>query len=275
MSTTNPFAVNTPAGGANPFGAGTAAPTQSINGAAAASANLDQGVQAVPDPPISLDDPLLTSESLTVAEGDAFAQPTPPPDGKYRVKLKHVGIQKEGSTEILPYEPQPQKDKTGTVIGVYARTLIAVTIIDPDGKYDGLHLGVQFRYIDTKVNREGVSKAMTLLNMLRRPDGTPWLVKTERLSHKVLMERLVQATMSEPELGAESVWEWSCEACNAEAKAKGQFGRSLQGMTKFPANAAVRGQYLPDMRCPVNPAHMFSRARAVVARFMPLSEVRK
>lgn len=80
----NPFAPGgtPPATGVSPFGATTQQSTnQPINGAPNGTASLDQPSQHVPEPLPSLDDPSLTSESLTAREGDAFASPPPPPDG--------------------------------------------------------------------------------------------------------------------------------------------------------------------------------------------------
>ena len=264
----NPFAptTNNPTPAAAPATGGFNATPQ--NGAVA----MDQQTQAAPEI-IDFNDPRLTSESLTVQEGDAFSQPAPPPDRKWRVKLKHEGIKQQGSSDILPWEPAIQKDKNGNQIGLFARTVMSVTIQDSEGKYDGLHLQVPFFYMDTKVNREGLSKVMTVLNLLRKPDGTPWIQKGERLNHKELIERFVKALQGEPEVGVESQWELQCEGCNQEAKARGGFAKSIQGMTKFPPSKTVRGEYDPEMRCQVNPAHGYSKARPVVGRFLNLKEV--
>lgn len=282
----NPFNPNpSGAGAANPFAPQPqpSAPPQQVNGGIH-SASLEQTQEA--PVVIDLNDPMLTSENLTAAEGDAFAQPAPPPDRKWRVKLKFEGIKKQGTSDLSEasfpnglklygVEPAQQKDKNGNVIGLFLRTVMSVTILDPSGKYDGLHLQVPFFYVDTKPNREGISKIMTILNLLRKPDGTPWITKGERLSHPLLMERFIKALAGEPELGAESAWEFQCDGCNAEAKARGGFAKSIVGMTKFPPSKTVRGEYDPEMRCQVNAAHGYSKARATVARFLPLGEVSK
>jgi hypothetical protein len=225
----------------------------------------------VQEPPIDLNDPLLTSESLTVAEGDAFAEPAPPPDRKWRVKLKLEGVAKEGVSDKAPYVPERDVDKrTGQVRGLFLKTVISVTILDPSGKYDGLHLQVPFRWMDTKPNRDGVSKIMTVLNLLRKPDGTPWVVKGEKLNHLALMERFVKALAGEPEVGAESEWEFNCDVCGQEAKATGKYAKSVRGMNKFPPSKTVRGEFDPEMVCPVNRAHGYSKARPLAARFIAL-----
>lgn len=271
MSAGNPFGTQ-PAGhhkGADPFGASAPQASSAANGEAPA------GLEAPVEQPIDINDPLLTSESLTVAEGDAFATPPPPPDQKWRVKLKHEGVKVANSTELLPWEPAKQKDRNGNVIGLFARTVMSVTIQDPNGKFDGYHLQVPFFYMDTKGNREGISKVMTVLNLLRKPDGSPWIVKGEKLNHKALIERFIQALQTEPELGAESTWEVVCDVCAAEAKKTGGFAKSVQGMTKFQPSKTVRGQYDPDFACMLNRGHGYARARSLATRFFALSELPK
>src|SRR2546430_14406481 len=52
---------------------------------------------------IDENDPRLISETLDAnLEADAYAQPIPPPDGKYRAKLKLEGVKAEGG-EVKPY----------------------------------------------------------------------------------------------------------------------------------------------------------------------------
>lgn len=280
----NPF--NNPGAAANPFAPQQPQHHQHTNGVDHSQVGVAGELNQPQEAPVVFDanDPLLVSESLTQKEGDAFAQPAPPPDRKWRVILKNEGIKKQGTQDLVE-ETFPgvgtlrgvaiaeQKDKNGNRIGLYLRTLISITIQDPNGKYDGIHIYVPFRYIDTKPNRDGVSKIMTVLNLLRRPDGTPWVAKGEKLSHPALMERFLKALATEPEIGCESQWEWQCDGCNAEAKAKGQFAKSIQGMQKFPPSKTVRGEYDPEMACPVNRAHGYSKAGVIAARFVGLGEV--
>lgn len=265
----NPFGNQPPAPqGNNPFGAtAPAQPQQATNGATDAA-----GLDAPVEQPIDINDPMLTSESLTVAEGDAFATPPPPPDGKWRVKLKHEGIKKDGSSDILPWEPAQQRDRNKNVIGLFARTVMSVTIQNP-GKYEGYHLQVPFFYMDTKPNREGISKVMTVLNLLRKPDGTPWITKGEKLNHKALIERFIQALQSEPEVGVESAWEVTCDVCSQNAKKAGAFAKAVQGMTKFTGSKTVRGEYDPDLLCGIDRGHGYTRARAIAVRFFSVNEL--
>lgn len=283
MSAGNPFETN--AGLAqqaeNPFAPPPQSATSQVFGAGQIAPNggtgLDQ-TQEAPEP-IDLNDPLLISESLTVAEGDAFADPPPPPDGRYRVKLKLIGVPKEGSSEVDPYIAARDIDnKTGQVRGLFLKTKIGVNIIDPTGKYDGLSLGIKFSWMDTKPNRDGVSKVMTVLNLLKQPSGQPWINKGERLNHKELMERFVKALAGEPEIGVESSWEYNCRGCSDEAKVTKKYQNAIEGMNKFPVDKERSRPgvivYLPERECVVNKAHGFSRARAMVARFIGLGEVK-
>lgn len=272
MSSGNPFATTPGAAkGADPFGATSPAPQQ-VNGTEVPG----QGVDAAPAEVIDPNDPLLTSEALTIGEGDAFAAPPPPPDAKWRVKLKHEGVKQEGSTEVLPWVPVIQRDRAGNKIGMYARTVMSVTIQDPTGKYDGYHLQVPFFYMDTKANKDGVSRVSTVLGLLKKPDGTPWIKAGDKFpNQRALMELFIQALQSEPEVGAESTWEVTCDVCAAKAKASGGFAKSIQGMTKFQGSKTVRGQYDPDFACMVDRGHGYSRARATATRFFSEKDLPK
>src|SRR5579864_677325 len=49
-------------------------------------------------------DPRLISETLDAnLEADAYAQPAPPPDGKYRAKLRLEGVKQDGTDEKKDY----------------------------------------------------------------------------------------------------------------------------------------------------------------------------
>src|SRR6476660_1574239 len=143
----NPFATGgaAPATGASPFGNTTNQPATAPNGQAAPALD-NQQTQHVPQPLPSLDDPGLTSESLTAMEGDAFAAPPPAPDGIYRVKLKLRGVKAEDAKEsdgtqrdITPYLkagadiaewiPWEARDKQGNITGTFAKTIMDVQII--------------------------------------------------------------------------------------------------------------------------------------------------
>jgi len=236
-----------------------------------------QNIQVSDAPQELLDpnDPRLVSEELHAnPDADAYAQPAPPPDGKYRVKLKLA--QKEVNGQKVDYVPKLWGAAPGQAVLV---TGVEAQIIDGTGKYDGLKA---YDYnVSTFVSRDSATKVTTIVNKLRRPDGSSWITPHQRLAPKGWMDLLVQALAGEPELGIETAWEYSCQACGEEAKAAGKkYPRSVTGMHHFPPeqdqSKRKLGQlYSPEMKCAVNPAHGFGRARITIARFLSLDELKK
>lgn len=271
----SPF--GTPQPGA-PSSFGTPQPaTQQLNGAAVDATAPNNDPQEILDP----NDPRLISEDISVnAEGDAYAQPAPPPDTKWRCKLKLEGV-KDANGQKHDYLPKLTKDKLP-----YFATGISASIIDPSGKYDGVLM--YDSWVGTFMNRDGSTKVSTILRLLKQPDGNPWVeirpntapaakVKAgQRLTHKEWMDLLVTALAGEPEIGVLSQWEWSCQTCSEEAKAAHKaYPKSIQGMTKFPpeqdkAKVQAGQRYSPEMACQANKAHGYSRARATIASFVAL-----
>ena len=238
--------------------------------ATAAEPQQHDSTNDAPQEILDPNDPQLVSEALDVnTEGDAYAFPPPPPDGKYHVKLK-IAQPKDAQQQPVDWLPavwgkaNPQKV---FVTGVEAG------IIDPSGKFDGIKV-FDFN-VSTFMGRDKSTKVSTILAKLKQPDGQPWVTKGMKLSPQEWMKLLVKALAGEPECGIETTWEWSCQACGQEAKAKGEaYPRSIIGMHKFPQSRTVKGAYDPEMRCTINPAHQYSRARVQIARFLSLSELK-
>jgi len=282
----NPFATGgaPPATSASPFGNTTNQPATGANGATAAP--LDNQTQHVPEPLPSLDDPGLTSESLTAKEGDAFAAPPPAPDGIYRVKLKLRGVKAEdvggadisqytNGAEVAPWVTGVAKDRGGNVTGTFAKTIMDVQIIDPRfPELDGTFLQVPFKWMDTRSSQKGLSKIMTILTLAgRRPDGNPWVVVGQNYSHRTLMETFVKFLAGEPELLARSEWSAKCDVCSQLAKASNgavAYPKDTEGMNRFPPLPGKPGQYSPDLPCLVNRAHGTTKARAMVVQYYSL-----
>jgi len=225
------------------------------------------GDDAVQD--LDPNDPRLTSEPLDAnAEGDAYARQPLPPDAKYRAKLKIMKVKdaKQAEHDFLPKMHASQ--------GPYMFTAIDATIQDGTGLYDGIH--VYDRWVSTFLQRDKSHKVGTILKSIKQPSGQPWVAAGERMNHKQWLERLVKALAGEPEVGIETEWEWSCQKCGEEAKAKGEkYPRGTQGMRRFPQMAGAKaGVHDPEMRCTVNPAHGFSRAQVRISRIIPVAEVR-
>jgi hypothetical protein len=241
-------------------------PQQATNGVAHPS-DAPQDVAEAIDP----NDPRLTSEALDVnAEGDAYAQPAPPPDAKYRAKLTLEQVPAaKGSNDKVDFAPMQSKKSP---VQVYFATGIKAVIMDSTGKFDGIPL--YDRWVGTFIGRDGSTKVSTILARLKRPDGTPWIEKGKKYNHREWIELLVKALAGEPEIGVETAWEWSCQGCGEEAKKAGKdYPKSIIGMQKFPYDAQQR-KHIPEMKCQVNPLHGYSRARATIARFLSLSELK-
>jgi hypothetical protein len=232
---------------------------------------IDEATQSgMPDPSnetvdvLDPNDPALTSEALDInTEGDAYAQPAPPPDGRYRAKLK-LSQPENAQKQRVDYVPSRSNKPP---VQSYFKTGIEASIIDPSGKYDGIK--VYDRWVGTFVGRDGASKVTTILGVLRKPDGSAWLEKGRKYTHKELMDTLVRALAGEPEVEIETQWEWSCEGCGKEAKDAGKpYPRSITGMAKFPLDGSKSKPgapvHLPEMKCQVNQSHAYSRAQVRV-----------
>jgi hypothetical protein len=215
------------------------------------------------------------SEELNAnPDADAYAQPAPPPDGKYRVKLK-LARKKVGNEEV-DYTAALWGKSPGQAVFV---TGIEAGIIDPNGKYEGRK---EFNFKMSKlVGLDNGKQLTTVLRKCRNCGGTPWVVPHTRLSPKGWMELLVKALAGEPEAGIESQWEYSCADCGKAAKAKGEaYPRSVTGMHKFPeerdkAKRSAGQLYSPEMKCPLVASHGYGRARITIARFLSLDELKK
>jgi len=233
------------------------------------AASPDEAPQELLDP----NDPALTSELLDVnLEGDAYAVPVPPPDRKWRARLKIVKQKIKDASG--------QEHELDYVAGYYGKekqkcyaSSIEATLIDPSGKFDGLHAYDQ--WVATFMNRDGSTKVQSILGKLRKPDGTLWAPPGTKLTAQGWMNLFVKALAGEPECGIETQWEWSCQDCGKQAKDKGERRpRSIVGMHKFPPSRKVRGEFDPEMKCQVNPAHGYGRARVRIASVLSLTDLK-
>jgi hypothetical protein len=200
---------------------------------------------------LDLNDPKFASEDIGVnPEGDAYATPPPVPDGDYRAKIKQLDIAKADGS-LARFKPWAKGDKVALV------TKIEATIQDPTGKYDNLK--VFDSWFGTYLNRDGSTKASTLLRALGKP------IKSGA-THLALMEALIQALASEPDVIITTQWEASCEKCREEAQKSGSKNpRSVLGMRKFPPLA--NGEHNPDMICTADSKHGFMTAQVRIAGF--------
>lgn len=252
------------------FGAPIPSGTPSDPGQAAAAAFPSDAPQDILDP----NDPALVSEDISMdTEKDAYAQPAPPPDGKYRAKLK-LAKKKDAKGQEVDYVPalwgQGSRAQKVWVMG------IEMSIQDPEGKHDGIRV-YDFN-VSTFVGRDQSSKVATILGILRQPDGKPWVPPGTRGPAKWWVDTLIKALAGEPEVTLETQWEWSCEGCGKEAKESGKpYPRAITGMNKFPVDqeASKKGGkvvYQCERKCEINPAHGYTRARVTVSRILPLGK---
>lgn len=266
MSSNAPWA---PTAGGAPAGTAGEAP---VNGAAGQPVPGNEVQELIDE-----NDPRLVSEALDAnLDADAYAQPAPPPDGKYRAKIKLEGVKQEGTDEKKPYGTGSNK----TTKVPYFKTQVSLSIIDPSGKYDGIVVYPAFGGgVNTDRRRDGSTQVTTLLMRLKKPDGTPWATSGTKMDQKSWIQLLVQALAGEPEVGIETMWEGSCMKCGEELKPQGKYAVRVQGMHHFPPeqDAAKRkaGQlFSPEHKCGVNAAHGYFKARAIVSRFLHLHELK-
>jgi hypothetical protein len=207
---------------------------------------------------------------------DAYAQPSLPPDGKYRAKLKLEGIKKDNG-EKKDFDVFQTKGGRSPVTPYFA-TSVSASLIDPTGKFDGMTLYPQFGgRVGTLLRRDKSTQVGTLLALLHKPDGTPWATANMRLTQREWIELLVKALAGEPEIGIETQWEVTCQVCQDQAK-EGEYPVTIRGMQKFPpetdaAKLKAGERFSPEMRCGVNAGHGYTRAYPKVARFISLKDL--
>jgi hypothetical protein len=218
---------------------------------------------------IDPDDPRLTTEIQDVnVNANAYAVPVPIPDGKYRVRLK-LEKQKVG-TEEKDFIPKPHEKN-----GPYYACSISATVIAPDKPmFDGAV--IYDPWVSTFRQKGGGTKIQTILMLLTNPLGKPYITDGTKMNQRGWIDTFIKALAGEPELVAETIWEWNCQKCAEEAKAKKESRpNSVKGMYKFPPSKTVRGQFDPELKCEVNKAHGYSRARPRISQLLPLSSLPK
>jgi hypothetical protein len=252
-------------------------PWEVQQGQATAPSDNGPAVSESPQDVIDENDPRLVSEVIDVnVEGDAYAQPAPPPDAKYHAKLKLEGVKQEGTSEKKDYT---SKNFGKPPVPAYT-TSISCQIIDSSGKYDGIVLYPAFGGgASTATRRDGTTQVATILARIRKPDGTPWAAPGLKLKQKEWMDLFVKALATEPEIGVETSWEASCMKCSEELKPQGKYASRTTGMHHFPpesdpAKRKAGLTFQPEIKCSVNPSHGYSKARAIVTRFLHLHELK-
>lgn len=252
--------------------------TQGLGSETAADNHADSAAADASQEILDENDPRLVSESLDInPDADAYAQPAPPPDGKYRAKLKLEGVKQEGTDEKKDFTSKMGKKSS---LPFYS-TRLSASIIDSSGKYDGITVYPAFGgSASTEARKDGSTQVTTILQRLRQPDGSPYIAPGAKKTAKEWIQLLVKALATEPEIGIETQWEASCMKCSEELKPKGEYATTTRGMHRFPAEQDGGKRKLgqtnvPELKCERNPSHGYSRARANIGRFLHLHELPK
>lgn len=186
-------------------------------------------------------DPSLTSEVLSEdTTQDAYAIPPPPPDGKWRAKLKLVDI-KDGADgqmkrRIVYVHPNMNDGKPFFAVNVEA------SLIDVHGKFDGVKMTEY--WVKSSVDRRKNVSQMTTIT--KAAGGTP----VEKGTQADRVNQLEKTLAGEPEVVLDTFWEAACQTCQESAKKSGgKAPRAFKmGMSHFPQPRA--GEFDPVVECP-------------------------
>lgn len=187
---------------------------------------------------VDINDPRLLSESLHEnPEGDAYAIPPPPPDGKWRAKLTSVPVKNKAKGTEEPYIAVRYAKMNNGV--PYLVTNVQAQILDSSGKYDGVK--ITDYHVKTVPGKDGSSPVSTILVRLKQTI-TP-------ASPAGRMEQFMKVLASEPELVIETAWRAACQSCQEKAEKRGtkKPGDFVLGMHRFPIS---KGKPDPVVKCP-------------------------
>lgn len=216
-------------------------------------------------PLIDINDPRLTSEALDDTSADAYAVPPPPPDGKWRAKIKAVEIKEDGKGTPNPQHPlwsvaSREKIQGGTPFFIMNAE---VALTDLSGKNDGVK--ITENWIKSLIDeRKGTSQMSTIA----KAAGAEVPARSNDVTRR---ELLLKTLAGEPEIIIETQWEAQCQACQEKAKKAGERAPRpfLRGMHTFPQ---VGGKPSADAKCPV--CGSFSRAQARIAGFFSVKDAK-
>jgi hypothetical protein len=216
---------------------------------------------ATPSAPVDINDPQLTSEVMTEdVTQDAYAIPPPPPDGRWRAKLKLAEM--KGAPEGKHYKAvKYEKMNDGKSFFV---ANVEASLIDVHGKQDGIKV-TNYHVKSAVDKRKNVSEMSTIT---KAAGGTP----VERGTHADKIVALEKALAGEPEVIVDTFWEAACQTCQEAAKKKGErVPRAfLMGMNRFPQSKP--GQFDPMVTCPV--CKSMVRAQLRIGQFLSVKEAK-
>lgn len=212
--------------------------------------------------PIDMNDPALMSEQLDIdTAADAYAIPPPPPDGKWRAKLKIVDI-KDADGQAKQFRAarfdSMNDGKPFFVVNVEA------SLIDVGGKFDGIK-AIQY-WVKSQVDRR---KNIDEMSTITKAAGGQVVA---RGTHADRLAALQKALAGEPEVIVETHWDAQCQSCQEAADKKGERKPKAFkiGMHNFPQPSA--GKYDPMVSCPT--CHSSCRAQLRIGGFYNVKEMK-
>lgn len=245
----------------NPFGAPIAMGGASAGIDTPVDPSLDQQQQDTAA--IDMNDPALTSESLSDdTSKDAYAAPPPPPDGKWRSKLKLAKIKdkRDGQEKDFIATAFPRMANGRPFFAVN----IDVVLSDLSGTFDGVKL-TEYWVKSLIDDRKHTSQMSTITT---KAGGVMPAQSTDRIR----LDTMLKTLASEPDVIVETQWEASCQTCQDAAEKKGERAPKpfLYGMHRFPQLRA--GGADPNVACPVCKAMV--RAQVRITGFLSLAEAK-
>ena len=214
--------------------------------------------------PIDVNDPALTSEQVDVdTSQDAYAIPPPPPDGKWRAKLKQIDIKDPAdgqSKKHIAYRHDKMNDgKPMFVANVEA------SLIDVHGKHDGITITEY--WVKSAVDKRKNIDQMTTVT--KAAGGSP----VARGTQADRLNALEKTLAGEPEVILDTFWEASCQNCQEIAKKRGdrQPRAFLMGMNRFPQPQPGK-PHDPMVQCPA--CKSMVRAQLRIGQFLNVKEAK-
>ena len=211
---------------------------------------------------IDPNDPRLVSEVLDDRlDADAYAVPPPPPDGRWKAKLKLGGIKDKADGQIKPFivgEAYWRPEKP-----LFYAANVEASLIDHSGKNDNVKL-MDYHVRSLMDDRKGTSPMTTIT---QKAGGAANAHSTAKDRYQAFEKALA----AEPEVIVETRWQVSCQRCEEAADKRGDKkpGPFLYGDARFPQNRD--GSHSPDVSCPT--CKSMCRAQAKIERYYSLKEI--
>jgi len=212
---------------------------------------------------IDPNDPRLVSEVLDDRlDADAYAVPPPPPDGRWKAKLKLAKI--KGDDGQLHDFIMTSRQGIDDGKPFYAVNVEA-SLIDFGGHHDGVKL-TEYWVKSNIDGRKGTSQMTTLAAKAGSPPPA-------RATQKDRLDNMLKTLAREPEVIVETYWEARCQTCetNAEKKGDRKPGAFLRGEARFPMKTGTTA-HDANVSCPT--CRSGCRAQVRVAQYFSVAETK-